>query len=288
MNYIIFCRITLCYNERVKKKYDLIFGFGPACSCSQAIRRAGLQYLSFPFDWITPTFGQPGWDDDVRRRTDIVCSEFRDWLLPNDFSFHGHHTNGKDKYFNTRHGLMFLHDFPEGVPLAESFPAVAVKYHRRCARLLELIRRSRNVLIVRIDRPDLDYRTPVDDCRYARRMLAERFAPANFDFILLQEDASIPRDECQEEQIEDGLLRLSLDYRNLKPGADIMQPDTAITAAALRTRFTVSDYRTGDERAAWAHTRKMKRYARYGAANAFQYHWRRLKAALGGNGTGNA
>ena len=271
-----------------KKRYDLAFGLGIACSCSQSLRRAGLQYLSFPFDWITPTFGQPGWDDDVRRRTDIVCSEFRDWLLPNDFSFHGHHTNGKDKYFNTRHGLMFLHDFPEGVPLAESFPAVAGKYHRRCDRLLELIRRSRNVLIVRIDRPDLDYRTPVDDCRYARRMLAEHFAPTNFDFILLQEDASIPRGECQEEQIEDGLLRLSLDYRNLKPDADTMQPDTDVTAAALRTRFTVGDYRTGDERAAWAHKRKMKRYARYGATNAFQYRWRRLMAALGGNGTRNA
>lgn len=103
----------------------------------------------------------------------------------------------------------------------------------RCDRLLELIRRSRNVLIVRIDRPDLD-------------------------------------------------------YRNLKPDADTMQPDTDVTAAALRTRFTVGDYRTGDERAAWAHKRKMKRYARYGATNAFQYRWRRLMAALGGNGTRNA
>lgn len=271
-----------------KKKYDLIFGLGPACSCSQALRRSELQFLSFPFDWIGPTYGQPGWDDDVRRRTDLICSEFENWLRPEDFTFLGPHTNGMDKYFNDRQGLMFLHDFPAGRPFENTFQEVAEKYTRRCARLQDLIRRSQNVLIVRIDRPDLDYRTPLDDCRYARRMLAEHFPPTNFDFVLLQEDASIPRGECQEEQVEDGLLRLSLDYRNLKPGADVMQPDHDITAAALRKRFAVRDYRTKDERAIHTRKQKMKRYARYGATNVLQYRWRKLMAALGGSEKGNA
>lgn len=285
--YSIFGRAALWYNKRVKKKYDLIFGLGPACSCSQAIRRAGLQLLSFPFDWIGPTYGQPGWDDDLRRRTDLLCSEFKDWLRPEDFSFHGPHTNGKDKYFNNRLGLIFLHDVPAGAPFRDYFPTLVEKYRRRCARLLELIRRSKRILIVRVERPDLSYRTSIDDCRYARKRLEEHFAPARFDVVLLQSVASLRRGESREEPIEDGILRISLDYRNLAPGADAMQPDHDLTSGALRERFEVREYRTGKEIAAWKAKRRAKRYARYGATNFLQYRWRKLMAALGGNGTGS-
>ena len=263
--------------------YDLIFGVGPACSCAQTLRHARLQFLSFPFDWIGPTFGQPGWDDDLRRRTDLICSEFENWLRPEDFSFHGPHTNGKDKYFNDRLGLIFLHDVPQGSPFQGYFPTLVEKYRRRCSRLLELIRRSKAVLLVRVERPDLDYRTPIDDCRYARERLTEHFTPTRFDIVLLQCDASLKHGECREERIEDGLIRLSLDYRNLAPDADIRQPDFDRTAAALRERFAVREYRTKAEIAAW----KAKRYAKYGASNYPQYCWRRLMAALGGNGTRN-
>ena len=33
-------------------KYDLILPIGEACSCSQSLRTAGLQFASFPWDWI--------------------------------------------------------------------------------------------------------------------------------------------------------------------------------------------------------------------------------------------
>ena len=272
----------------MKKNYDLVFGLGPACSASQAIRKAGLQSLSFPFDWIGPTFGRPGWEHDLQRRADLICSEFKDWLRPEDFTFLGPHTNGKDKYYNNRLELTFLHDFPVGSSFQGYFPALVEKYHRRCSRLLELIRRSKKILIVRVERPDLDYRTPLDDCRYARKRLSEHFAPAQFDVVLLQCDASLARGEIREEPIEDGILRISLDYRNLEPGADVMQPDHGRTSGVLRERFAVREYRTQKEIAAWKSRQRAKRYARYGASNFLQYRWRRLMAALGGNGTGNA
>ena len=34
------------------KTYDFIFGLGNACSCTQTLREADLQVLSFPFDWV--------------------------------------------------------------------------------------------------------------------------------------------------------------------------------------------------------------------------------------------
>ena len=162
----------------MKMEYDLVFGFGPACSCSQTLRRAGLQLLSFPFDWIGPAVKLPGRDEDVRHRTDLLASNFHDWLHQEDFEYQGDHTNGKAKYWNNRLQLVFLHDFPIGVPLSESFPDVTAKYAHRTERLLSLIHRSKRILVARLDRPDLDYRTPLDECRYARDTLSKAFAPA--------------------------------------------------------------------------------------------------------------
>ena len=138
------------------------------------------------------------------------------------------------------------------------------------------------------ERPDLNTHTPLDDCRYARRALSAHFAFARFDFVLLQEEVSRMPSECLEEEIEDGILRLSLDYRNLSPGADPMQPDFDITAAVLRERFAVRDYRTRDERTDYEHRQKMKHYTKYGATNVLQYRWHKLKSALIGSGTKTA
>ena len=259
-----------------KLKYDLAFSFGPACSCSQTLRRAGLQMLSFPFDWIGPTFGTPKWDSDIRDRADLIASGFSDELREEDFVYHGVHTNGMAKYFNTHFGLVFLHDFPQGVPLSESFPSVKAKYSRRERRLLDLIRSSRRVLVVRLDRPDLDYRTPCEDCRYVRETLAKAFAPTEFDVLLLQPDPSVPFGKQSLETVEPGLFRLAFDYVDRRPGADRKFPSFDYTAAAVAEHFAVREYRTKAEIAAHRLKERQKRWARYGAANALQYRWRKF------------
>ena len=261
-----------------KLQYDLVVGFGKACSCSQTLRRAGLQFLSFPMDWITPTFGQPGWDHDLRHRADVLASGFGGWLRIEDFEFHGNHTNGMGKYWNTRHGLMFLHDFPADVPLNESFPSVAAKYARREKRLLGLIGKSSRVLIARLDRPDLDYRTPLDDCRYARELLSKTFAPTTFDLLLVQPDPGVPPERASLETVEPGIFRLSFAYRDIRPGADAAIPRLDLTSAVVERFFSVREYRTAEEIAAHRAKKRQKRWAKYGATSAWQYHWRKLLA----------
>ena len=267
----------------VKQKYDLAFGFGPACSCSQTLRRSGLQLLSFPFDWIGPDAGNVGWDDDVRRRTDLICSEFADWLHAEDFSYRSDHpTNGKSIYFNAVLHLVFIHDFPKGVPLAESFPAIRDKYARRIARFLGLLRSSRRILVARVDRPDLSYRTPLDDCRYAMRRLGEKFPNARFDFLLLQPDRAVPFEKRTVEDLGDGITRIAFDYQDRTPGNELF-PKLDQTAAAVRELFEVKDYRSRGEIAEWKCKSRAKRYAKLGASNFLQYQLRRLKKALAGD-----
>lgn len=265
-----------------KLKYDLVFSFGPACSCSQTLRRAGLQLLSFPFDWISPGFGTPLWNNDVRFRADMLAERFgaerspKGFLHLEDFVYSGDHTNGKAKVYNKRLGINFLHDFPIGVPLEESFPAVKAKYTRRENRLLELIGKSANVLIARLDRPDLDYRTPDDDCRYARELLSRAFAPARFDFLLIQPDASVPFGNESLETVEPGFFRLAFDYGDRRPGADRKFPRFELTSAAVAEHFAVRDYRTKEEIAAHRLKERQKRWAKYGASNALQYGWHKF------------
>lgn len=260
----------------MKKKYDLVFGFGPACSCSQTLRRAGLQLLSFPFDWIAPGYGTPAWDIDMRQRADLLASRFADALREEEFEYHGNHTNGKAKYFNTRLGIVFLHDFPQNVPLSESFPSVAAKYKRREKRLVGLIERSKSVLIVRLDRPDLNCRTSADQCRHAMETLSKAFPSARFDFLLVQQDASIPFGGQTLETVEPGIFRIRFDYFDHRPGAERMFPRLDYTSAAIAEHFAVRDYRTKAEISAHREKKRRGRWAKYGASGEMQYRWRKF------------
>ena len=256
----------------MKAEYDLIFGFGQACSCSQTLRRAGLQLLSFPFDWL----GCVRLDDDMRRRTDLVAQEFRDWLRLEDFVLEGENTNGMYRCINTRHGLSFIHDFPIGVPMQRSFQSVAAKYRRRTDRLMSLVRKSNKVLIVRLDRPDIDWRTTIEECRHTRKALAEAFAPTKFDLLLMQPDPKVPFGSQRLEVLEPGIFRLGFDYRNVRPSENAAYLDLRLTAAAVTEHFAVRDYRTKAEIAAHRLKERKKRWAKYGATSAWQYRWRRL------------
>lgn len=266
----------------MKMKYDLVVGFGPACSCSQTLRRAGLQLLSFPFDWIGPVFGNPEWNNDLRRRADLLVSGLTNKLRQEDFIYNGDHTNGKARYFNTRLGLIFLHDFPIGEPLEQSFPSVIAKYERREKRLIELIGRSKRVLVMRLDRPDLDYRTPDEDGRYMRETLSRAFAPAKFDYLAIQQDSSIPFGSQRLETVEPGFFRLKFDYFDNRPGSERKFPRFGYTSAAVAEHFAVREYRTKAEIAAHKNAENRERWARYGATNAWQYRWRKFLSHFAG------
>ena len=126
------------------KKYDVIFSIGSACLCSQMLRRAGLQFCSYPFDWLA--------DCGFSERIDFLVSDFKDFFNPEDFYFTGRHNadehNPCDVYKNDKTGIVFNHDFACGVPFDVSYPAVKAKYDRRINRLLNDIDRHKNILIV--------------------------------------------------------------------------------------------------------------------------------------------
>ena len=268
-------------------RYDLIFGLGAVCSCTQSLRRAGLQALSFPYDWVAPV-EEADLRKDMRTRAETICNGFDDWFEEKDFTFHGANTNGKDKYYNEKLHLIFVHDFPQGVPLTQSFPAVWSKYRRRIDRLLDLIAQSKRVLVVRLDRHDLPYRTSAEDCTYVRNILNARYPGTVFDVLLIQPDPGIPIEERKIEHPAEGVIRLSLDYRESKAPADVPQatgadlitapvpPDFSRIVRALQEMFSVREYRTPEEIAANRERQLRKRWTKIGARSSLEYRWKKI------------
>ena len=266
----------------MKKRYDLIIGMGMACSCSQALRRANLQLLSFPFDWVAPdTRDRRHLVRDMPARAHAVVGAFADWLRIEDLRFvRPHETNGKDIYLNARTGLVFNHDFPAGCPLTEAFPEVARKYRRRSARLVELIRRSRNVLLVRIERPDLPGVTPAADCMEARQILADGFPGVSFSLLQLVCDPSRPPSNRREMAFGEDSVQFSFDYRSKNPSAAAYQPDLEILAEALADRFSVAEYRTREEIRRHKEKLLREKLAKAGCDTLLQLRWKKLKASI--------
>ena len=266
----------------LKRKYDFAFGLGNACSCTQTLRGANLQFLSFPFDWIA--INRPA---DIRFRADTICNEFADWFNRDDFVYAGTtdwHT--KDFYRNTRTDIVFNHDFPKGVPFEESFPAAEARYQRRIARLLACLRSSKKVLLVRLDRPDQEHLTTAEDCLYVRNKLSAKFPGVDFDMLLYTCRSDVSFERRLETQPYPWLLHVEFDYKDHSPEAQPYSPNLRLTRQIAR-RFKVTDYRTpaeiraGKEKArAKKKKSQLARYARCGANNFWQYALIRVGNAI--------
>ena len=130
------------------ERYDLVFSLGAACACSVALRRAKLQFASFPLDWLA--LGTP------LSRAKLVASHFEGWLEKDDFKYLGTNpVNGLGMFDNVRTGLKHLHDFADG-PIEKSYDTVRAKYARREARLYDLAEKSRRILCAYVSRPTVE------------------------------------------------------------------------------------------------------------------------------------
>ena len=250
----------------MKRKYDLAFGIGQSCGCSQSLRRANLQYLSFPGDWTAPIWGGGGRllseQPFLRHRADVLCDGDADFFRAEDFFFErAIESTQKDVYINRRTLYIFNHDFPMGGDFRAELPKVAAKYDRRRARLMELIGRSARVLAVCVDIPGGKHPTSLDDCRYARERFNRRFAPTKFDFCLFSDEPGRSFADRTFEEVEPGLFHLSfgfLDPKHALPN----QPDLRLTGAALAELFEVADYRTEEEKARFAEQKRREKLAK--------------------------
>ncbi len=259
----------------MKKEYDFIFGLGNACSCTQTIRKAGLQFLSLPFDWIIMEDS-----DDLLRRVDIIKNKFRGWFEQKDLiKIRSYPEGNKDIYRNAATGTIFNHEFKMNEDLATRFPAVRQKYDRRIARFLELLDSAKRILIVRMDRPDQVPLTSEADCRNALTRLGALYPHAEFSLLHLTMAEGVAFRDRQVQEPGNGILRIAFDYRDTTPGVPPFAVNFDQTAAALSEVATVKDYRTQAEKRAYSDQMRRARWAKHGAKTWFGYILAKLKLA---------
>ncbi len=163
------------------KEYDLIFSLGAACSCTQALRDSGLQFTSYPLDWLFGT--------NFVGRIEILTSNFNRFIEQNDLEYiYSERSISCDAYHNKFNDIVFNHDFPADVPLEQSYSAVREKYNRRIDRLMKNIDRAKSVLIVYIETPDCVTKTPNDDIVSAFSNVAKRWPGKHIDLLYLSCD----------------------------------------------------------------------------------------------------
>ena len=84
----------------------MAFSMGFSCGGTMALRRAGLQYASYPLDWI----GSPG----IVASAKMIASDFAGWFEKDDLQLvavrGGSFQNNVYQNRKTRFG--FPHDFP--------------------------------------------------------------------------------------------------------------------------------------------------------------------------------
>lgn len=245
----------------LKDGYDLAFSIGGACACSQSLRRAGMQYASFPFDWLvnypSVTFAA---EQLVNGFGGLLCREKMVCRGPNA-------NNDKDIYQNEANGLYFLHDFPKGGDFAKEFQVIDAKYRRRANRLLKLIERGGDVLLTYVTIPDGE-RLPDSELVESLEVISRRFPRTRFDLLCFsQKNAGFSGVTNPAPH----LYRVDFDYQSKMPGDENVSDDRMVAKVLKRVVGHVRDYRTSDERKGYGRKRREREYATYKAVNWFQY-----------------
>ena len=243
----------------MQAEYDFVFSLGAACSCSQSLRLAGLQFASFPFDWL--------YGGSITTRVEGLLTGFDGWfdaaqLVKHEIPWKFEH----EAYRHLKTGIVYKHDFDWNRPVAETAGAVREKYARRLKRLEEHLAASRRVLAVWIATPTTA--APADDELIAcRARLAARWPGAGIELLALACERGRAFADRVVRDAAPGVRVVSFDYFD---GRDEFI-DNEKMAAFLKSALAAADYRTPEERRAWPAKQRALRYAQYGATNFWGY-----------------
>jgi len=239
----------------LKKTYDIAFSMGFSCGGSLALRKAGLQFASYPLDWI----GAPG----VVRSARMVAEGFPRWFEREDLQLvdvrGGSFQN--NVYLNRRTGFGFPHDFSRFQTFDEAFPPTAEKYARRVSRFLSAVESAKTALVIYIERP-IDPRAPDGDLVEARRILSERYPETSFDLVYFHRAAGA--DGFAEESVADGVSAVACEYAQMDHGEISHAIEWGVQARYLEERFGLANVPDAESERAYEAQRKAARQKRFG------------------------
>ena len=238
-----------------------------------ALRRAGLQFASYPLDWI----GAPG----IVASAKMIASDFAGWFEKDDLQLvavrGGSFQN--NVYQNRRTRFGFPHDFPRFFRFEEKYPETAEKYARRIRRFMGDLGAAKTALVVYIERP-INPRAADADLVEAKSILEAKFPAVKFELVYFFLDEGRPapgsgKDSASpfcETPVAEGITAVACNYVQYDHGEKSHAIDADVQAAYFRGRFEVPDRRSAEEKAAYARERKTARKQKFGGKlNALKY-----------------
>ncbi len=258
-----------------KKKFDFAFSLGASCFCSQTLRNLGLQFASFPFDWIG--------DTTLTLRTNFAIGVGREnWLrketlhLEPQIKLFSH-----DSYRDSNTDVLFPHDFPKGQPFDDAFEAIRKKYARRFARLDECLANARSVLIAWVGDPrDRAHSWATDESIAAcLETFSKRYPKTTFTMVALTYLEGVPSTSPHISRGKN-YLHVAFDYRKRGNANDATSTWAVVREDLVSPYFKdfrVKDYRTPEEKKAYIQKKRQAKYARFAATNAWDYFWAKMQ-----------
>lgn len=244
------------------KTYDLAFGCGFSCGVTQALREAGMQFASFPFDWTaTPSF---------LRAARMVATDFAHWMDRADLELVDVRHSGINKriYLNRRTGFAFVHDFSLFMEPDVAYEAESAKYARRIERFRKAIAAAKRVLAVCVECPLLGPLRP-ETLAETKRIFETRHGSAVFDLLYFH--AVDGAKEARVESDEGGVTVVGCEYRKYLPGGELYHEiDNSQVAAYLKGNYAVPDPRSAEERAKYESDWKRQDAARWHGRNMLE------------------
>jgi len=200
------CKDELVYlfKDRRKfhiKKYDVIFSFGFSCSTAMFLKNQNLRKFSSPFDWVSIA--------PFSSRCDIFLNKFENYINKEDLEFFGKRETPepKDMYLNKKNKICFVHDFPIGGNLDETYFCVLDKYQRRIKRLLDKIEQNEKTLLVYMDFPlDASSKAGDDEIINFINKANEVYNKTHLDILFIRHNENMKKGEFNINQISENAI----------------------------------------------------------------------------------
>ncbi len=242
------------------QNYDMAFSLGFSCGCSRALRKAGLQFASYPLDWT----GSPGIVASAR----MIASDFAGWLERDDLELVDIRAGrfGNRIYRSRRTRFGFPHEFSSFLTFDEAYEPTVEKHRRRIERLMAHVRAAKRVLVAYVERPINPIAADADLIE-TKRILEEKFPGVAFELVYFFQGEE-PTADCP---IAPGITAVARDYRQIVNGEIWHEIDYGSIAAWLQVHATVTDPRSDEEKAAYAATKAAEKHRRFaGERNPFR------------------
>lgn len=258
---------------------DMAFSIGSSCNCSKVLREAGLQYGSFPMDWLGRVVEDQPISEAFRQHVDLAISDFKGMLLLENLGYlsqEGDHIHSHVEDKGT--GISFFHDFPCRQTLEEAYPAVIEKYRRRTARFRALLEKSRSALVVWMGDARDNGRVTEEDIAYCLRRFSEEYPKTRFQMLLLESPEGFPMGEHRIEQGED-FERHLLNYR-YGGASDVVWRIAEDRILPILSKYSVRDYRSHREKTAYRRSLLNREFAAFHARNRLELIWCKFQYRL--------